>query len=55
MPFQDFREFIEALQKNGELIDVSRPINLSDDVGKVLQKDDAPWYRYTFIDEESKN
>lgn len=38
MPFQDFREFIEALRKNGELIEVNRPIDLSTDVGKTLQK-----------------
>ncbi|WP_347572766.1 UbiD family decarboxylase [Legionella sp.] len=38
MPSKDFREFIEALQKNGEIIEVNRPIDLSADVGKALQK-----------------
>lgn len=38
MPFQDFREFIEALRKNGELINVDRPVDLSSDIGKALQK-----------------
>ncbi|MFJ1269098.1 UbiD family decarboxylase [Legionella lytica] len=38
MPFKDFREFIDALRKNGEIIEVNRPIDLSADVGKALQK-----------------
>lgn len=37
MPYQDFRAFIAALRKQGELIDVDRPIALND-VGKALQK-----------------
>ncbi|WP_058533832.1 UbiD family decarboxylase [Legionella saoudiensis] len=38
MPYKDFRQFIEALRKNGELIEVKRPIDLATDVGKALQK-----------------
>lgn len=38
MPFQDFREFIEALRKEGELITVNRPVNLDSEIGKALQK-----------------
>ena len=28
MPFQDFREFLGALRKHGELIDIDRPVAL---------------------------
>lgn len=38
MPYQDFREFIETLREKGELLNVNRPIDLSTDVGKALQK-----------------
>lgn len=38
MPFQDFREFIDALRHNGELIAVDRAVDLNTDIGKALQK-----------------
>lgn len=38
MPFQDFREFVEALRAQEELITVDRPVDLSADIGKALQK-----------------
>lgn len=37
MPFQDFREFLDVLRQNGELVDVDRPVALSD-VGKALKQ-----------------
>ena len=36
MPYQDFRQFLDVLRQQGELIDVDRPIALTD-VGKALQ------------------
>lgn len=41
MPFKDFREFVTVLREHGELIDIDRPIDLSVDVGKALQKSAA--------------
>lgn len=38
MPFQDFREFLDALRKHGELIDVDRPVALELEVAKALRK-----------------
>ena len=37
MPYQDFRQFLDALRQEGELIDVGRPIALND-VGKALKQ-----------------
>jgi 2,5-furandicarboxylate decarboxylase 1 len=37
MPFHDFRQFLDALRQHGELIDVNRPIALSD-VGKAMKQ-----------------
>jgi len=37
MPYQDFREFLGALRREGQLVDLDRPIAL-DDVGKALKK-----------------
>src|ERR1700753_3485798 len=37
MPYQDFRQFLDALRQAGELVDVERPIDLGD-VGKALKK-----------------
>lgn len=41
MPFKDFREFIETLRQNGELIRIERPVDLNTDIGKALQKSAA--------------
>src|SRR5215204_3425592 len=38
MPFEDFREFLGALRKHGELIDIDRPVALELEVGKALRK-----------------
>ena len=37
MPFQDFREFLQVLRDNRELIDIDRPIALTD-VGKAMKQ-----------------
>jgi hypothetical protein len=36
MPFQDFREFLGALRKHGELIDIDRPVALELEVAKAF-------------------
>jgi 4-hydroxy-3-polyprenylbenzoate decarboxylase/2,5-furandicarboxylate decarboxylase 1 len=36
MPYQDFRQFLDVLRQHGELIDINRPIALTD-VGKALK------------------
>ena len=36
MPFQDFREFLDALRRYGELFDVDRPVVLELEVAKAL-------------------
>lgn len=38
MPYKDFREFLDALKKNGELIEVDRAVELNLEVGKALRK-----------------
>jgi 3-polyprenyl-4-hydroxybenzoate decarboxylase len=38
VPFQDFREFLDALRKHGELFDVDRPVALELEVAKALRK-----------------
>jgi 2,5-furandicarboxylate decarboxylase 1 len=38
MPFQDFREFLDALRKHGELLDIDRPVALELEVAKALRK-----------------
>lgn len=38
VPFQDFREFLDALRSHGELIDVDRPVALELEVAKALRK-----------------
>ncbi|MEU0496248.1 UbiD family decarboxylase [Mycobacterium sp. NPDC006124] len=38
VPFHDFREFLDALRKHGELIDVDRPVALEFEVAKALRK-----------------
>src|SRR4051794_14260322 len=38
VPFQDFREFLDALRARGELIDVDRPVALDLEVAKALRK-----------------
>ena len=38
MPFQDSREFLGALRKHGELIDIDRPVALELEVAKALPK-----------------
>lgn len=37
MAYQDFREFLDVLRRHGELIDIDRPVALSD-VGKALKQ-----------------
>ena len=37
MPYQDFRQFLDVLRQQGELIDIDRPIALTD-VGKALKQ-----------------
>src|SRR3989304_8869609 len=37
MPYQDFRQFLDALREHGELVDIDRPVALND-VGKALRK-----------------
>ncbi|HLH96685.1 MAG TPA: hypothetical protein VKW08_16350 [Xanthobacteraceae bacterium] len=37
MPYQDFRQFLDALRRRGELIDIARPIALAD-VGKAIKQ-----------------
>ena len=37
MPYQDFRQFLDVLRQQGELVDVDRPIALTD-VGKALKQ-----------------
>ena len=36
MPYQDFRQFLDVLRQQGELIDVDRPIALTD-IGKAMK------------------
>src|SRR2546423_823698 len=38
MPFQDFREFLDALCKHGELIEIDRPVALELEVAKALRR-----------------
>jgi len=37
MPYQDFRQFLDVLRQQGELIDVDRPIALAD-IGKAMKQ-----------------
>lgn len=41
VPFHDFREFLDELRANGELIDVDRPVALELEVAKALKKSAA--------------
>ena len=41
MPFQDFRDFLDALRKHGELIDIDRPVAPHLEVAKALRKSAA--------------
>lgn len=41
MAYNDFREFLDALRKQNELLDVNRPIALKFEVGQALQKSAA--------------
>jgi 4-hydroxy-3-polyprenylbenzoate decarboxylase/2,5-furandicarboxylate decarboxylase 1 len=38
VPFRDFREFLDALRSEGELIDVDRPVALELEVAKAMRK-----------------
>ena len=38
MPYQDFRQFLDALRAAGELVDIDRPVTLDGDVGKALKQ-----------------
>ncbi|MCC6887614.1 MAG: UbiD family decarboxylase [Hyphomicrobiales bacterium] len=37
MPYQDFRQFLDVLRQHGELIDIDRPIALSE-IGKAMKQ-----------------
>jgi 2,5-furandicarboxylate decarboxylase 1 len=37
MPYQDFRQFLQVLKREGELVEINRPIPLAD-IGKALKK-----------------
>src|SRR5947199_10483259 len=37
MPYEDFRQFLDVLRQHGELIDIDRPVALSD-VGKAMKQ-----------------
>ena len=37
MPYQDFRQFLDVLRQQGELVDVDRPVALND-VGKAMKQ-----------------
>jgi UbiD family decarboxylase len=41
MPFQDFRAFLNALEKAGELIEVDRPVSPMLEVAKAMRKSAA--------------
>jgi 2,5-furandicarboxylate decarboxylase 1 len=41
MPFQDFRAFLDALRKAGELIEVDRPVSPELEVAKAMRKSAA--------------
>jgi 2,5-furandicarboxylate decarboxylase 1 len=41
MAFQDFRDFLDALRKHGELFDVERPVALELEVAKAMRKSAA--------------
>lgn len=38
MPFQDFRDFLDALQKAGELLELDRFVSPELDVAKAMKK-----------------
>lgn len=37
MPYQDFRQFLDVLRQQGELVDINGPVALND-VGKALKQ-----------------
>src|SRR5262245_25811392 len=37
MPYEDFRQFLDVLRQHGELIDVNRPIAMTD-IGKAMKQ-----------------
>ena len=37
MPYLDFRQFLDVLRQHGELVDINRPIALTD-VGKAMKQ-----------------
>lgn len=41
VPFQDFRDFLDTLRAQGQLIDVDRPVALELEVAKALRKSPA--------------
>jgi 2,5-furandicarboxylate decarboxylase 1 len=38
MPYQDFRQFLDALRRHGELVDINRPVDLKTDIGKTMKQ-----------------
>jgi len=36
MPFHDFRQFLDVMRQQGEVVDINRPVALTD-VGKALK------------------
>jgi UbiD family decarboxylase len=37
MPYQDFRQFLDVLRRHRELVDIDRPVALSD-IGKAMKQ-----------------
>ncbi|MCC6887661.1 MAG: UbiD family decarboxylase [Hyphomicrobiales bacterium] len=38
MPYNDFREFLDALRERGELVEIDRPVDLRHDIAKALKQ-----------------
>jgi 2,5-furandicarboxylate decarboxylase 1 len=38
MAYKDFRQFLDVLRQNGELIEIKRPVDLNGDIGKALKQ-----------------
>ena len=38
MPYQDLRAFLEVLRKEGELLEIDRPMHLDNEIPKALKQ-----------------
>jgi UbiD family decarboxylase len=47
MPFQDFREFLDALRNAGELLELEHPVSPELDVAKVMRKSASRLLRFS--------